>query len=197
MRLENTPELHTPRLLLRRFRPEDAPAYLALMGDEETNAFLPWFPLRTLEEAWADLARRFLATYRQPSGYHYAICEKGREEPIGYVQLSEGEAHDFGYAVHRGYWGRGIATEACRAVVQRLRQAGLPYITATHDVKNPASGGVMRRIGMGYRYTYREQWQPKNMPVDFRMYQKDLDGERRTFLGYWEKFPGHWIERGI
>ena len=49
-------------------------------------------------------------------------------------------------------------------------------ITATHDVNNPRSGAVMRRLGMKYCYSYKEQWQPKNFPVVFRLYQLHFDG---------------------
>ena len=34
----------------------------------------------------------------------------------------------------------------------------------------------MQNLGMKYQYTYEELWQPKNMPVVFRMYQLNLDG---------------------
>lgn len=49
----NTPELETERLRLRRFTAEDAAAILAIFGDVEANTFLPWFPLKSLEEAAA------------------------------------------------------------------------------------------------------------------------------------------------
>ena len=46
----------------------------------------------------------------------------------------------------------------------------------------------MEKLSMRYCYTYREQWQPKDIPVDFRMYQLNLDGEEgRVYRGYWEK----------
>ena len=67
-------------------------------------------------------------------------------------------------------------TEAAAAVVERLRADGLPFLTATHDADNPKSGAVMERIGMTYRYSYEELWQPKNRLVIFRMYQMDLNG---------------------
>ena len=70
----------------------------------------------------------------------------------------------------------------------------MPYITATHDLLNPRSGRVMEKLSMRYCYSYREQWQPKDIPVDFRMYQLNLDGEEgRVYRGYWEKYP-HFIE---
>lgn len=68
-----------------------------------------------------------------------------------------------------------------------MTEAGFPYITATHDVNNPASGGVMRNIGMRYRCTYREQWQPKDIPVFFRrMYQLNFDGSDFVYRKYWD-----------
>ena len=104
------------------------------------------------------------------------------------------EPHDFGYGFRKAFWGQGYAAEAGAAVIARLKADGMPYITATHDLLNPRSGRVMEKLSMRYCYTYREQWQPKDIPVDFRMYQLNLDGEEgRIYRGYWEKYP-HFIE---
>lgn len=35
---------------------------------------------------------------------------------------------------------------------------------------NPRSGAAMKQIGMKYCYSYKEQWQPKDFAVIFRMY---------------------------
>lgn len=64
-----------------------------------------------------------------------------------------------GYALAKQYWRQGYASEACWAVVAQLREDGLPYITATHDVNNPRSGEVMKKIGMKYECSYDEFWQ--------------------------------------
>lgn len=51
---------------------------------------------------------------------------------------------------------------------------------------------------MRYCYSYREQWQPKDFPVVFRMYQLNLDGqEDRVYRGYWEKYPEHFVESDL
>ena len=56
----------------------------------------------------------------------------------------------------------------------------------------------MRRLGMRYCYSYEEQWQPKNIPVVFRMYQLNLDGQAgRIYRGYWEQYERHFIEAGV
>ena len=51
----------------------------------------------------------------------------------------------------------------------------------------------MERIGMTYRYSYEELWQPKNRLVIFRMYQMDLNGTWPTYRAYWDRWPRHWV----
>ena len=158
--------METDRLLLRRFSGEDAEALLAFLGDPEVNEFLPMFPLRDAAEAERYL--RYIGDWIRQGGLYYAICLKGRPEPVGCVHVSGDDSRDLGYALGRAFWNRGICTEACRAVIARLKRTGAPYVTATHDVNNPRSGAVMRAVGMTYRYSYEELWQPKNRPVTFR-----------------------------
>ena len=90
------------------------------------------------------------------------------------------------------------AAEAGAAVIARLKADGMPYITATHDALNPRSGRVMEKLSMRYCYTYREQWQPKNIPVSFRLYQLNLDGDlRRVCRRYWDVSAEHWVGGGL
>ena len=95
-------------------------------------------------------------------------------------------------------FGIGGLTEAAKAVIEQVKKDGLSYITATHDRDNPRSGGVMRNAGMKYRYSYEEQWQPKNILVTFRMYQLNLDGyNKRIYWGYWDKSSVRFKENGL
>ena len=52
---ENTPTLHTDRLILRRFALHDDNALFALLRDEEVNRFLTWFPFASLGQTQAHL----------------------------------------------------------------------------------------------------------------------------------------------
>lgn len=186
---ENTPTLETARLVLRRFSMDDCSAFAQIMGDEQANRFLPWFPPKGEAAAAAMLQERYLQFDQSPFGYRYAICLKEDNVPIGYVGLGEGEAHDFGYGLRQAFWHKGIVTEACAAVVDRIKQSGLPFITATHDRENPRSGAVMQKLQMTYCYSYEELWQPKNRMVVFRMYQLNFDGSDRVYEGYRMKYP--------
>lgn len=194
----NTPRIETNRLILRRFTKDDIAALYEIYRDEEVNRFLPWFPLRSMEEATAFFRKKFADNYAKVQGYNYAICLKTDDVPIGYVNVAMDDSHDFGYGLRKEFWHRGIVTEAGKAVVAQLAKDGIPYITATHDVNNPRSGGVMRRLGMKYQYSYEEQWMPKNIPVTFRMYQLNLDGKTdRVYKKYWNDSSVRFIEENV
>lgn len=191
----NTPTLETQRLLLRKFTAADLDALYEIFRDEEVNTFLPWLPLKSLDDARNFYEARYVRAYRLPCAYRYAICLKAENIPIGYIHVASDDSHDLGYGLRREFWHRGIATEAGRAVIEQVRRDGIPYLTATHDVRNPRSGRVMQRLGMRYQYSYEEQWQPQNRLVLFRMYQLDLDGtEGRVFRRYWERSAVHFVE---
>lgn len=83
----NTPRLETPRLILRRFVPEDAPALWELLRDREVNRFLPWFPVETLAEA-----EKFLRERVEPKKEWVAFR---------FYQMNLTEPADF---VWKGYW---------------------------------------------------------------------------------------------
>lgn len=187
-------DIETERLILRQFTEEDADALFAILSDEEVNTFLPMFPLKNIEEAKEYLQSKYIANYSEQRGFYYALCLKEDYMPIGYIHVSNDDSHDLGYGLRKEFWHKGLCSEACQAVIGQLKQTGIPYITATHDVNNPRSGKVMQAIGMKYQYTYEELWQPKNFLVTFRMYQLNLDGqEDRVYRKYWNKYP-HFIE---
>ena len=55
----------------------------------------------------------------------------------------------------------------------------------------------MKKLGMTYKYSYLEQWQPKNIPVTFRMYQRNFDENAQTYMEYWNKYQEHFVEANI
>lgn len=192
----NTPELKTERLILRKFTDRDINALFLILKDEEVNTFLPWFPVKNMEEAKSFFEEQYASKYAQPQGYAYAISLKEDNFPIGYINVSMGDSHDFGYGLRKEFWHKGITSEAAKAIVEQVKKDGLPYLTATHDRNNPRSGLVMQRAGMKYCYSYEEQWQPKNFPVVFRMYQLNFDGnDEFIYKKYWNESENHFIKQ--
>lgn len=194
----NTPQLKTERLILRKYTENDIEALYLILMDKEVNTFLPWYPLKSIDEAQSFFEARYAANYRKPQAYAYAICLKEDNCPIGYMQVDMDESHDFGYGLRKDFWHQGIVSEAGKAVIEQVKKDGLAYITATHDIHNPRSGGVMRQVGMKYQYSYEEQWQPKDFLVTFRMYQLNFDEkDSRVFKKYWDNSTVHFVETGI
>ena len=134
----NTPRLETERLLLRKFTEDDIEALYEILRDEEVNRFLPWYPLRSIEEAREFFEQRYAAEYAKPQAYAYAICLKDGgpsspsgpsshgSRPIGYIKVDMDDSHDFGYGLRREFWHRGIVSEAAKAVVEQVKRDGLP-----------------------------------------------------------------------
>ena len=192
----NTPTLETKRLILRKFTENDIEALFLILKDKEVNTFLPWYPMKNLEQAKKFYEERYTFTYLKPQGYTYAICLKSDNFPIGYIKVDMEEPHDFGYGLRKEFWHQGIVSEAAKAVVEQVKKDGLPYITATHDVNNPRSGNVMKKVGMKYCYSYEEFWQPKGFFVTFRMYQLNFDGhDDFVYKKYWDMYENHFVEK--
>lgn len=191
--------IETERLIIRKIEETkaDMEFLFELLSDEEVNKYLPWYTLKNMKET-----KKFYMTNIKPknlegNGYYFVVCLKKINRLIGYVTVSGDSSHDFGYGLQEEYWGKGLITEASNAVIEFLKLQGWKYITATHDVYNSASGKVMEKIGMSYRYSYKEQWQPKDIQVTFRMYQLNFDDNQRVYQKYWEKYPEHYIEKEI
>lgn len=183
--------LRTSRLVLETVREGDGKALFPVLSDEKANTFLPWFTLKTPSEAEAFVRERFL----KQGLLAWKVVERESGEVVGYVDYGLDGARDLGYGFRSEVWGRGYATEACRAVVGHARETGVPFLTATHDRENPASGAVMRKLGMEYQYTYLERWMPKDRDVWFRLYLLNLDGDSsRKVTVYWDGAEVKFVE---
>lgn len=196
MKHKEVVRLETERLILREYTDSDLEAMFRIFSDEEVNRFLPWFPVKTIEETALFCQKHF--GNKSNNLYSYVICLKENNYPIGYISVDTADSYDLGYGLCREYWHKGFAAEAGRAVMEQLRRDGIPYVTATHDVNNPRSGEVMKRLEMKYRYSYREQWQPKNISVIFRMYQYNFnEDDRSVYRGYWDSSDFCFVEQDI
>ena len=138
----------TERLLLRPGWREDAPALLHAIADERivrNLATAPW------PYSMAD-AETFLTRERPADAAACLIFLRTEGAPclvggIGFGRTQDQEI-EFGYWIARPYWGRGIATEAGRALLANARDSlRLPRLVAGHFTDNPASGRVLQKLG--------------------------------------------------
>lgn len=137
----------TARLLLRPGWAEDAPALAAAIADPAIVHNLTHAPCPYTE----DDARAYLAAPRADALPDFLIVKRTRGAPqlIGGcgISLHDDGTPELGYWIARRYWGLGFATEAASAVMQIARSTGLGRIHASHFLDNPASAGVLLKLG--------------------------------------------------
>ena len=139
--------METERLILRKFRLEDAEGILEYGSCAETVKDLMWDGVSTLEEARAGI---FEYHWSRPG--IWAIEHKESGKMIGCIDIRLKLAHEkasFGYVLNKKFWGQGYMTEALSAVLKLcFEQLKLNRVEARHYVGNEASGRVMEKAGM-------------------------------------------------
>lgn len=152
------PILSTPRLVLRPFVLDDAARVAALAGDRDVAATTLRIPHpydAGMAEAWiADLG----PSYREGRLTNFAVTTAA-DGVIGSIGLSLHAEHargEMGYWIGRPFWGRGYASEAGREMLRYgFETLALHRIHAHHMTANPASGTVLRKLGMRHEGTLR------------------------------------------
>jgi ribosomal-protein-alanine N-acetyltransferase len=142
--------LDTARLRLRPPVLEDAPHLFArYTQDAAVTRYLTWRPHRDLEHTRLFL-RRCQRGQADGTILPWVITERGDDRPIGMLELRpSGHRAELGYVLAREWWGRGLMTEAARAVVEwSLAQPGMFRVWSVTDVDNLASARVLEKAGM-------------------------------------------------
>jgi ribosomal-protein-alanine N-acetyltransferase len=145
--------LRTPRLRLRPLEPADRAALHRLWTDPDVRRFL-WDD-RVIELADVDgVLAASAATFAAEGFGHFALREEDAGPLLGTCGLhryAPGAEPELLYSLAREQWGRGLATEAARAVVDdAFGRLAFARVVARADVPNRESQRVMQRLGMAY-----------------------------------------------
>lgn len=168
------PTLTTPRLVLRPFTAADAPAAHASVADREvasTTAAIPHPYPEGAAEAWiAGHAQRHAAG----EAVILAATLRDTGELVGSIEIRLVPAHrraELGYWIGRPHWGRGYATEAADALLRWAFDAlDLHRVHAGHLARNPASGAVLRKVGMRFEGRLRSHFSRWGVMEDLDIY---------------------------
>ena len=146
--------IETERLILRRFTMEDAePMYRNWASDDLVTRYVTWPTHESVEITRAVLAD-WTSHYGEKDHYKWAIVLKENgPEPIGDISAHGIRENTLcatmGYCMSRAHWGKGVMTEALKAVIDFFfDEVGFNRVEADHDPNNPASGRVMEKSGM-------------------------------------------------
>lgn len=141
----------TERLTLRHLAPADAPHIHALLTDVDFFANIGDRGVRTLADAEAALAERYIPAYAQDGIGMFAVIDRASGDWLGMAGLVDrpGLDHtDIGYAFLPAARGRGVALEAARAVLDWAKAHGIAPVVAIVDPGNVRSIAILDRLGL-------------------------------------------------
>lgn len=134
-------QIVTSRLTLRFARPDDLEAMHAVLSDPRAVQWWSSPPHETLDQT-RDWLEAMIAG--SGPGLDFVIEFEGRV--VGKAGFFA--PPDVGYILHPDVWGRGLATEAVGAVLDRLFEAtDHPMVTADVDPDNAASIRLLEKLG--------------------------------------------------
>lgn len=144
--------LETERLRLRRPELRDAARFAEYRSDADVARYQSWDTM-TVEEAEAfirALPREFLQQCDEWS--QIAIADKTTDEVIGDIGVCKrapGTVVEFGVTLSPAAQRGGLATEACRAVVEWIFSfPGVVMVEAVVDDRNTRAIALVERLGM-------------------------------------------------
>lgn len=143
------------RLFLRHFHSANLEAMANVFGDPEVMRFGRGPQSKEWVHEWL---RGCLEDYHQKWGFGlWAVVSKTERRVIGFCGLTHYEdlggqpEIEIGYRLARAFWGRGLATEAARAVRDYAFDIlVLPRLVAIIDPLNTASIHVAQKVGLRY-----------------------------------------------
>jgi RimJ/RimL family protein N-acetyltransferase len=142
--------LETERMVLRRMKMADVDNLMGIFSNPEAMRYYPATKSREEAEAWV---RWTLGSYRDHGFGQWVAILKDSGEFAGQCGLSVQEVEgkqevEIGYLFLRRFWGRGLATEAARAVRDYGFALGYQRLVSLIDPQNLASRRVAERTGL-------------------------------------------------
>jgi aminoglycoside 6'-N-acetyltransferase len=146
-------ELAGPRVVVRRFRPEDVAEFVAYRSHAEVARYQSWDAPYPPEEG-ERLVRQMMTAHPDTQGqwFQFAVALRTAGQLIGdcaaMPSADDPRQCEIGFTIAPGYQGRGYATEAARLLVGYLFGRGKHRITASCDARNAGSVAVLERLAM-------------------------------------------------
>lgn len=176
MRFPEIETIVTERLVLRSLRREDTQDYYDRIGSSAAvTKYMTFHPHTSLADSEASMEKTF-ARYARRESYRWGITLRGDDRIIGVFDLlgldREKDSCTFAYMIGEQWWGRGYGTETARAVLDfAFREMEVRTVAVDHFAENPASGAVMRKVGMRHMGTRPGAYQKDGVLHDAECYE--------------------------
>lgn len=148
--------IHTPRLILRRWREADIAPMTTINSDPDVMRWIRDGSVHHHEEETRSTVARWEHEWETEGFGLFAVEVRATGELAGFTGLSVPRylpevlpAVEIGWRLGRSFWGQGLATEAARAALDfGLDDRRLERIISIVQVGNDASERITNKLGM-------------------------------------------------
>ena len=173
--------IRTARLVLRPTRPADDERFVEIQSNWNVSRMLrltTWPPSLPAMSGW--LAEHAWER-RAGTGYRFAVELSSRV--VGCVDIDEIDAGrgELGYWLEEQVWGRGLASEAARALMDwGFNKLALTGLNAGCASDNRASAAILAKLGFRPRGETRLWSRPRGEPITQLLFAREApdDGSR-------------------
>ena len=177
----NIPQIDTERLVLRKIENRDTADMYEYSCRADVTEYLTWNPHKSEKETERYIK---LLGKKYDKGAFWDFGVEYRKDAkfigtCGFTSFNQDEnSAEIGYVLSPEYWGRGIAVEACSAVLKfGFAVFDLDRICARYIDGNNSSKRVMEKLGMSYVTTYKNSYYIKNeykTVIEYAVSKKDF-----------------------
>lgn len=175
MKHKGTIQLESERLLLRRFKIEDAKdMYNNWASDDEVTKYLTWTTHYSIDKTKLILTE-WTNQYCYKDFYQWAIVLKENNFLTGSIgSVDDDDNIDcirIGYCISKEYWHQGITSEALSILIKFFfEEVEVNRIEAAHNINNPNSGKVMLKCGLKKEGVLRSVYKDNTGLADAAIY---------------------------
>ncbi|MEP6805853.1 MAG: GNAT family N-acetyltransferase [Flavobacterium sp.] len=138
----------SPKIIIREFLPSEQQTFLDLFKDTQVTKYLP----NATPERYVEMFNELLENYKNKNLSRWAIFNTSNNDFIGIcvarIFAYNTNQIEIGYVLSRKYWGKGIATEVCKAIMQySFANTTTKEVVAITDINNSGSQNVLQKAG--------------------------------------------------
>ena len=174
-----------PGVELALLEERHAPVLFALVDREreQLRQWLPWVDPTKAEDDILAFIRTSLEQFASNAGFAAGIWEHGRLAGVAGTQRINwlNRKVEIGYWLGREFQGRGLMTDACRAIVKHLlAELELNRVEILCATGNAKSRAIPERLGFAHEGTLRQAQRLNGEFLDIEVYAM----LRRDFVGH-------------
>ncbi|MBK1896721.1 GNAT family N-acetyltransferase [Chryseobacterium paridis] len=135
-------------IIIREFVPQELSIFLSLFENKNVTSFLP----RKTHEEYIEMFEKALLFYKEGPLSRWGIFNAENNDFIGMavarIFVDNPEQTEIGYVLGENYWGKGVATIVCKALVEYcLSLSETKDVVAVTDLDNVGSQKVLAKNG--------------------------------------------------